>query len=191
MRALAIALLSVVLIIPSAALQAESRAAPDPALQARVQEAFEADWGFEDRFDAEVWLGLMSTRLTERVPDPERRQELLRWIHHEAHRADLPPELVLAVIEVESGFDRFAISHAGARGLMQVMPFWLEVLERSQANLFDPPTNLRIGCTILRYYLDKEQGDLVGALARYNGSYGQTWYPERVLDALSERWFAQ
>ena len=93
------------------------------------------------------------------------------------------------MIDVESAFDRFAISVAGARGLMQVMPFWLDELNQPDANLFDIQTNLRIGCTILRYYLDMEDGELTPALARYNGSVGKTWYSERVLGRLSSRWF--
>jgi soluble lytic murein transglycosylase-like protein len=92
---------------------------------------------------------------------------------------------------VESNFDRFAISSAGARGLMQVMPFWLDEIGRPDDDLFDIETNLRFGCTILRHYLDRERGDRVRALARYNGSLGQTWYPQRVFTALSQRWFQQ
>ena len=98
---------------------------------------------------------------------------------------------MLAVIDIESTFDRFAISVAGARGLMQVMPFWLDELDQPEANLFDIQTNLRMGCTILRYYLDMERGELLPALARYNGSVGKSWYPERVLGRLSNRWFRQ
>ncbi|HEY5790671.1 MAG TPA: transglycosylase SLT domain-containing protein, partial [Gammaproteobacteria bacterium] len=114
--------------------------------------------------------------------------DLLRLVHREARRAGLQPELVLAVIEVESNFDRFAISEAGALGLMQVMPFWLDELDQPDANLFDLRTNLRIGTTILRYYLDRERGELRGALARYNGSVGENWYPDRVFRALNQRW---
>ena len=114
-----------------------------------------------------------------------------RLTHAEARRNNLPPGLVLAVIQVESRFDRFAISRAGARGLMQVMPFWLEEIGRPQDNLFHIRTNLRLGCTILRYYLDAENGDMVRALARYNGSLGETWYPQRVFTALRNHWYRQ
>lgn len=137
---------------------------------------------------ASDWLETMSRRLESRVPDGEIRRRLLGKLHEEALRADLEPELVLAVIEVESNFDRFAISSAGARGLMQVMPFWLETIGQPGDNLFRVATNLRFGCTILRHYLDVEDGNLTRALARYNGSLGQTWYPDRVYDALQQRW---
>lgn len=164
---------------------------PDPGLRAALRAAAAATDSFRDRFEAEVWLTDMNRRLERRVPDHEERLAILRAVHYEASRAELPPELVLALIEVESNFDRFAISSAGARGLMQVMPFWLEEIGRPDDNLFDIETNLRFGCTILRHYLDRERGDRVRALARYNGSLGQTWYPQRVFKALSQRWFRQ
>ena len=165
--------------------------APDPELRAALLQAVQSSDSFQDRFEAEVWLTDMNRRLARRVPDPEERLFILRAVHYEASRAELPPELVLALIEVESNFDRFAISSAGARGLMQVMPFWLEEIGRPDDNLFDIETNLRFGCTILRHYLDRERGDRVRALARYNGSLGQTWYPQRVFTALSQRWYLQ
>ena len=146
---------------------------------------------FEDRFDAEVWLTDMSQRLNRKVPDPEERLLILKTVHYEASRADLPPEMVLALIEVESNFDRFALSYAGARGLMQVMPFWLDEIGRPNDDLFDIHTNLRMGCTILRHYLEREKGDRTRALARYNGSVGKVWYPQRVYKALSKRWYRQ
>ena len=130
----------------------------------------------------------MSARLERFVPEDEARFELLRLVHAEAQRARLAPELVLAVIDVESRFDRFAISSAGALGLMQVMPFWLKELGRPDDNLFNVQTNLRYGCTILRHYLDREKGNLLPALARYNGSYGRPQYPALVTRALSARW---
>lgn len=163
----------------------------DPALKARLAEAAADAGSFTDRFDATVWLTDMSSRLSRQVPDHDERLEILRLAHAEATRADLPPELVLAVIDVESNFDRFALSHAGARGLMQVMPFWLNELGRPEDNLFKIDTNLRYGCTILRYYLDRERDDLVKALARYNGSVGQRWYADRVIDKLRLKWFQQ
>ncbi len=148
---------------------------------------------FQDRFDAEVWLLDMSQRLQNRVrkQDTEKQLQLLKQIHAEATRAELAPELVLAVIEVESNFDRWAISHAGARGLMQVMPFWLKEIGKPDDNLFHTQTNLRLGCTILKYYLDKENGDLLRGLARYNGSLGRDVYPNKVFNALRKRWYRQ
>lgn len=131
----------------------------------------------------------MSARLARHVEDSDERIRLLTRVHHEASRADLPPELVLAVIEVESNFDRYAISVAGAIGLMQIMPFWLDEIGRPNDNLLHMDTNLRYGCTILRYYLDKENGDLRRALGRYNGSLGKRKYPNKVIDKLSRKWF--
>ncbi|MGI9289863.1 MAG: lytic transglycosylase domain-containing protein [Gammaproteobacteria bacterium] len=161
----------------------------DPVLKERLMQAVALSDGFADEYDAEVWYTYMALRLEKRVPDPSERMEILRHVHHEARLANLPPELVLAVIDVESAFDRFAVSSAGARGLMQVMPFWLKELDRPDDNLFDIHTNLRMGCTILRYYMDREKDNYIPALARYNGSVGKSWYGERVLDRLSNRWF--
>ena len=146
---------------------------------------------FPDRFDAEVWLLDMSRRLGAKMPEAPYRIDLLKQVHYEASRAGLPPELVLAVIEVESNFNPFAISSAGARGLMQVMPFWLNKIGKPGDSLFRVHTNLRFGCTILKYYLDKENGNLHHALARYNGSRGQRWYPARVDRAWRTRWYPQ
>ena len=117
--------------------------------------------------------------------------ELLQVIHEEAVRAGIQPELVLAVIQVESNFDRFAISPAGARGLMQVMPFWIKEIGHPDDNLFIPRTNLRYGCIILKYYMDMEHNNLNTALARYNGSLGKNTYPNLVLSALRHKWFEQ
>ena len=144
---------------------------------------------FDDRFDAEVWLVDMSGRLQRFIKDPKERLDLLRAVHREARRAELKPDLVLALIEVESAFDSYAISRVGAQGLMQVMPFWKNEIGRPDDNLTDIDTNLSYGCRILQFYLQKEQGNWMHALARYNGSYGQYWYPERVMDAWRKRWF--
>jgi soluble lytic murein transglycosylase-like protein len=163
----------------------------DPELRRLLQEAVLADVGFDDRFDAEVWLLDMSNRLEPFVENTKDRIELLKRLHYEATRAGLAPELVLAVIEVESRFDQYAISVSGARGLMQIMPFWLDEIGISDNNLFLMRTNLRMGCTILRYYLDIESGDLTRALARYNGSLGKYHYPNKVIAALNSRWFKQ
>ena len=163
----------------------------DPELRRLLQEAIASDVGFSDRFDAEVWLVDMSGRLERFIPDPESRITLLKQLHYEATRVNLPPELVLAVIQVESNFDQYAISVSGARGLMQIMPFWLDEIAISDKNLFRVRTNLRMGCTILRYYMDIESDDLTRALARYNGSLGKPDYPNKIIAALNERWFRQ
>lgn len=147
----------------------------------------EAD-SFSDRFEAEVWLLDMSQRMRPFIDDPEQRVRLLQMVHREASRANLPPELVLALIQTESSFDRFAVSTAGAQGLMQVMPFWKSVIGRPNDNLTDIETNLRYGNTILSHYLERESGNLTRALARYNGSIGQTWYPERVYKNWERHW---
>ena len=162
---------------------------PDPELRERLREAANAADSFEDRFDAEVWLTDMSARLERQVSDHQERLRILTRVHYEASRAELPPELVLAVIEVESNFDRYAVSVAGALGLMQVMPFWRNEIGRPDDNLIRIETNLRYGCTILKYYLDKEQGDLRRALGRYNGSLGKRKYPNKVIDKLTTKWF--
>ncbi len=161
----------------------------DPALRAMLLAAVSESASFEDRFDAEVWLTDMSARLKRQVPDDEERLHILRRVHHEATRVDLPPELVLAVIDTESNFDRFAISWAGALGLMQVMPFWLDEIGRPEDNLFHINTNIRMGCTILRYYMDRENDNMVRALARYNGSTGRRVYSDKVLGKLRRKWF--
>jgi soluble lytic murein transglycosylase-like protein len=172
---------------------APAEQAPDPELRRQLLEAVGAADSFEHPFDAEVWLADMSDRLERYVPKalPDRKERLafLRLVHSEARRAGVPPELVLSVIEIESRFDRFAVSKAGALGYMQVMPFWLKELKRPYDNLFHAPTNLRMGCTILKYYLDREQGDLIKGLARYNGSTGRAKYSHQVLGALNQRWF--
>lgn len=162
---------------------------PDPELRAVLLEAASAADSFDDRFDAEVWLTDMSARLERQVRDPDERIKILTRVHYEAARVELPPELILAVIEVESNFDPYAISVAGALGLMQVMPFWRDEIGRPDDNLIRLDTNLRYGCTILKFYLDKENGDLRRALGRYNGSLGQRKYPNKVIDKLSQKWY--
>jgi soluble lytic murein transglycosylase-like protein len=155
-----------------------------------LKEAITKSDSFVDRFDAEVWLLDMSTRLTPYMQNPEERLDLLRAIHREAKRAQLKPDLVLALIQIESRFDRYAVSRAGAQGLMQVMPFWKNEIGHPEDNLTDVATNLRYGCQILKYYMQKENGSWMHALARYNGSYGKLWYPTRVMDAWRDRWYA-
>lgn len=162
--------------------------APDNELRDLLKQAIAAHDSFKDRFDAEVWLVDMSRRLKPFVPDPVKRINLLKQVHYEAERAKLSPQLVLALIQVESRFDRFAISNAGALGLMQVMPFWLKEIGKPHDNLFNIHTNLRIGCTILRYYMNKEHNDLTSALARYNGSLYSYKYTDRIFHVLDKRW---
>ena len=177
--------------VVSAALQAATTERPDSEMRELLLESISASDSFSDRFEAEVWLSDMSNRLKRKVKDPEERFLILKTAHYEATRAELPPELVLALIDIESNFDRFAISHAGARGLMQVMPFWLDEIGRPGDDLFDIHTNLRFGCTILKLYLERERGNRTKALARYNGSVGKVWYPQRVYKALGKRWYRQ
>lgn len=143
---------------------------------------------FLDSMDAVDWLTEMSRRLEKRIANRESRLEFLRAVHYEATRAGLDPQLVLGLIQVESGFKKYAVSTAGARGFMQVMPFWIKVIGRNTDNLFHLRTNLRYGCTILRHYLDIEQGDLYRALGRYNGSLGQAEYPNLVRGAWHNQW---
>ena len=168
---------------------AAAEQAPDPELRDALRAAANESKSFTDRFHAEVWLTDMSRRLERQVKDPEERIKLLTLIHMEAARVELPPELILAVIEVESNFDRYAVSVAGALGLMQIMPFWLDEIGRPDDNLLHTDTNLRYGCTFLRFYLDKENGDLRRALGRYIGSLGKRKYPNKVIDKLSRKWF--
>jgi soluble lytic murein transglycosylase-like protein len=184
-------LVSLLLLSPALTTSPTFAAEVDQALKERLQLAITDAHSFDDKFEATVWLTDMALRMEQRVPDPVERVEILQYVHQEAQRVDLPPELILAVIDIESAFDRFAVSSAGARGLMQVMPFWLDELDRPDDNLFDIQTNLRMGCTILRYYMDMENDEFSPALARYNGSTGKTWYPERVMGRLSARWFRQ
>ncbi|HET7315437.1 transglycosylase SLT domain-containing protein [Salinisphaera sp.] len=157
-------------------------------MRAALKRAIADSKGFENRFDAEVWLVDMSHRLAPLVPDLQRRLNLLRDVHSAATEAGLSPQLVLALIQVESNFKRFALSPAGAEGLMQIMPFWRHEIGEPDDNLFNRATNLRYGCAILAYYLTLEDGNLTRALARYNGSLGQLWYPLRVENALRENW---
>jgi soluble lytic murein transglycosylase-like protein len=179
------------LVLLALLLLSTTQASTDPELRRLLKDAIESDSGFEDRFDAQVWMFDMSRRLEKFVPNHETRIEILKQVHYESTRVSIEPELVLALIEVESHFDEYDISVSGARGLMQVMPFWLDEIGISDKNLFKIRTNLRMGCTILRYYMDMEPDDLGRALARYNGSLGKTVYPNKVIDALHKNWFMQ
>ena len=155
----------------------------DPTLVSKLKLAAAAAPSFDNHYDAQVWLVSKDLPLSALIKDADQRLKLLTLI-----LAKVSPEIVLALIEVESGFDSYAVSSAGAQGIMQVMPFWKKEIGRPEDNLINMQTNLRYGCTILKHYLDIERGRLADALARYNGSYGQYWYAERVLDAWAERW---
>lgn len=144
---------------------------------------------FESEQEARSWLTAMSSRLAKRIPDRVAREELLVTVHYEAKRAGLDPQMVLGLIQVESAFRKYAVSSAGARGFMQVMPFWMNVIGGGgDHNLFHLRTNLRFGCVILRHYLDIEKGDVYRALGRYNGSLGKPQYPNVVLAAWRGTW---
>ena len=145
---------------------------------------------FKD-LDTRAWVRAMTRRVAGRFPDEDAARQFLALVRYESLRAGLDPHLVLAVIDVESRFRKYAVSRAGARGLMQVMPFWVKELGGTGGtthNLFHERTNLRYGCTILRHYLDREKGNLANALGRYNGSLGQAEYPHKVFKALREKW---
>lgn len=170
---------------------AQANQTPDPELREILKHTLNDAPSFIDRFDAEVWLVDMSSRLKRYVSDEEKRLAFLKTVHAEARRAGLDPELVISVIHVESAFDQFAISVVGARGLMQVMPFWKKEIGRPDDNLMDLETNLRYGCTILKHYINREKGNLVRALARYNGSLGRTKYPAKVLRFWEKYWYVK
>jgi soluble lytic murein transglycosylase-like protein len=134
------------------------------------------------------WLADMSSRLAAKMPDWPTRRDFLVTVQYEASRAGLDPQLVLALIQHESNFRKYAVSSAQARGYMQVMPFWVKLIGNPDHDLFTLRTNLRYGCTILRFYLDRENGDLYRALGRYNGSLGQPEYPNAVMSAMRRYW---
>jgi soluble lytic murein transglycosylase-like protein len=159
-------------------------------LQRAVSDQAVPKHAFATQGQADVWLAEMSQRLVKRIPDREDREDFLTTVHYEATRAGLDPHLVLGLIEVESGFRKYAVSNAGARGYMQVMPFWTRALHAPEHDLFHLRTNLRYGCTILRYYLDIEKGNLYRALGRYNGSLGKAEYPNLVKAAWHKHWAA-
>ena len=143
---------------------------------------------FASAQEGQRWIDEMDRRLAPRMRDRQQRLELLRTVHYEALRARLDPQLVLGLIEVESGFRKYAVSRAGARGYMQVMPFWVKLVGQPAHNLFHLRTNLAYGCAILRHYLDMERGDYFRALGRYSGTLGKPEYPNLVLGAWKGRW---
>lgn len=158
------------------------------ALQAAVADRAAPEPKFSSLEEKINWLTEMSRRMEKRMPDRTARLEFLKTVHYEATRAGLDPQLVLGLIQVESGFRKYAVSSAGARGYMQVMPFWVKLIGQPDNNLFHLRINLRYGCTILRHYLDIEKGDLYRALGRYNGSLGKPEYPNLVRGAWERHW---
>jgi soluble lytic murein transglycosylase-like protein len=159
------------------------------SLQASIADRAVPVLSFQSGSDnAHKWIFEMSNRLQRRIPDRKTRTELLKTVHYEAKRNGLDPQLVLGVMEVESGFRKYAVSSAGARGYLQVMPFWIRVIGEPHHNLFSLRTNLRYGCVILRHYLNLENGDYFRALGRYNGSLGRPEYPDAVHAAWRGRW---
>lgn len=157
-------------------------------MQASIADTPAPRHAFSSSLDAANWLTEMAQRTEKRMPNLRTRLDLLRTVHYEASRAGLDPQLVLAVVNVESNFRKFAVSSAGARGYMQVMPFWVDLIGKKGDNLFNLRTNLRYGCVILRHYLDIERGNLSRALGRYNGSVGKPEYPNMVLGAMRTNW---
>jgi soluble lytic murein transglycosylase-like protein len=169
--------------------QAEEQLAPSVATvlsRAISDQPVPADYAAKPELRA--WLAEMSRRLAPRIADERTREDFLATVHYEATRAGLDPQLVLGVIQHESAFRKYAVSVAGARGYMQVMPFWLKLIGSAEQNLFHLRVNLRYGCVILRHYLDIENGDLYRALGRYNGSLGQPDYPNAVMAAMNRNW---
>ena len=158
------------------------------ALHAAIADRASPEPHFSSIENKVSWLTEMSSRLSRRMPDREARLEFLKTVHYEAKRAGLDPQMVLGLIQVESGFKKYSVSSAGARGYMQVMPFWVRLIGNKDSNLFHLRTNLRFGCTILRHYLDIENGGLYRALGRYNGSLGKPEYPNMVRGAWERQW---
>jgi soluble lytic murein transglycosylase-like protein len=178
------------LLLLCAPLAAYANQQRDPELEPLLRQALtEGEACFMDRFEREVFFTTMEPNLKRYVRDDEERTLVLERVHCEAQRLKLPPGLVLAVIDVESNFNRWAVSSAGAVGLMQVMPFWPRQLGMTNDQLVRIPQNIRMGCTILKFYLDREKGDYTKALARYNGSVNRRNYPDKVLGRLSDRWY--
>lgn len=176
---------------PSPLPEPAASAQQDPELRAVVASALAESQCFQDRFDSAVWFKLMEPRLQRFVREREQRVALLAAVYCETHRpgaTPLPPGLVLAIMEVESRFDRWAVSNAGAVGLMQVMPFWPEQLGMRRRELVSMAANIAMGCAILRHYLAVERNDVRRALARYNGSTGHREYPDLVVTRWTRFW---
>jgi soluble lytic murein transglycosylase-like protein len=192
-RRLALALCLAAALSPTAVLAGAQQYEPlaasvQAALHAAIADRASPEPQFPSVHEKVNWLTEMSGRLSRRMPDREGRLEFLKTVYYEAKRAGLDPQMVLGLIQVESGFKKYSVSHAGARGYMQVMPFWVGLIGSKDSNLFHMRTNLRFGCTILRHYLDIENGDLYRALGRYNGSLGKPEYPNMVRGAWEKQW---
>lgn len=182
-----------VALLPAAALAGAQQYEPlaasvQASLHAAIADRASPEPHFSSIEDKVNWMTEMSGRLTRRIPDRDARLDFLRTVHYEAKRAGLDPQMVLALIQVESGFKKYSVSSAGARGYMQVMPFWVRLIGTKDQNLFHMRVNLRFGCTILRHYLDIEKGDIYRALGRYNGSLGKPEYPNMVRGAWEKQW---
>ena len=186
MRPAALTALLLTTALPAAAAYADRQM--DPELRGVLAVVIQPTDCFADRYERAVWFAFMEPRLQRYVKDAQEREQILHHVHCEARRVDVPPELVLAVMDVESRFDRYAVSSAGAVGLMQVMPFWPRELGMSNEQLVRIPDNVRMGTTILGYYLRKERGNYPRALQRYNGSLGRPTYSDLVIDRLLARW---
>jgi soluble lytic murein transglycosylase-like protein len=189
LRCISVACASLALCVAAAGM-AHADQQQDPELKALLQKIIGSSDCFTDKYEAEVWYKTMEPRLTKFVPTHESRIEILDHVYCEAKRdpaLQLPPDLVLALMEVESRFDRWAVSPAGAVGLMQVMPFWPRQLG-VQNQLVKVAPNIRMGCEILRYYLRVENRNWTRALARYNGSLGRNTYPALVMQRWQKAW---
>ena len=168
--------------------QGRNQQLSDRELKAFLQQNLTDNFSAFDRYDAEVWLESMLSKMAIYKIERDEALDILEAVYREANASELYPDLVLAVIAIESSFDRFAVSRVGAQGLMQVMPFWKHEIGRPEDNLTDIQVNIRYGCRILQYYLLKSKGNISEALARYNGSYGRTVYSEKVLVNWQQRW---
>ena len=171
--------------VAGAQVEEELSASVQASLQAAISDLAAPRLVFDSEIEASAWLNEMSARLATKIPDSRTRIDFLKTVHYEATRAGLDPQIVLGLIQVESNFRKYAVSTAGARGFMQVMPFWVKLIGTPDQNLFQLRTNLRYGCTILRHYLDVENGDVYRALGRYNGSLGRPEYPTAVMAATA------
>lgn len=185
---LRITLIAALALFTTVAFNSYAEDTADPELRQYLIESLTTYPEFKDRFDAEVWLVDMSGRTELFIKDSEKRISLLKKIYHHANNFNLQPGLVLSVIEIESSFNPYAVSSAGAQGLMQVMPFWKKEIGRDTDNLTDIDTNLKYGTAILSHYLKREKGNITRALARYNGSLGRYRYPAKVFNAWDTRW---
>jgi soluble lytic murein transglycosylase-like protein len=188
-----VALFALKFISANAAGQIKEKMAPEvqSGLHTSIINPIKPRLVFADKQRGDVWLAEMSNRLKKWVPDEFLRNKYLTIIQYEATRAGLDPQIVLSVITIEGRFNKYAIGTSGEKGMMQIMPFWMEQIGSNNQNLFDVQTNIRYGCTILRYYLKQEHGNMIRALARYNGALrlkNYAEYPSKVFDAYNKYW---